>query len=252
MSKFDRKKFREEQFKKSVELEVIDKYEDFQGTKTELLLMKTGDFILKHRINFIFGISILVLSVVLFVGIKEFLEYRINNATVEIEKVERKIAKNFNLTTQNKIQEYEKLLQQFSFKEAKLRIYKRLSDLHYESFDLVKASEYLEKSAELIEEPKELKAYYFYIAGTYRETSKDNVLALSDFTKASNFVTNNRETQSLTALCFYQAGRLKLLSGDKEAAQKDFNKVIDIESENPEVIEIKKLATFLLIKANKG
>lgn len=252
MAKFDRKKHREELIEKSKQEIVVDKYVDFQGTKSELLLMKLGDFILDKRKEFLIGLVLIIAIIVSVIGFKEFKEYRINSSTEEIEKLEKKISKNFNLTTQNKIQEFEALLNKTSIKDGKLRIYKKLADLHVQAFEMNKAAEYLEKSGELISEPKELKAYYFYIAGNYREQNKEIPKAIDNFTKATNFVGNNREIQSLAAWSNYQSGRLKLSNGNSEAAIKDLNKVIDIESENPDVVEVKKLATFLLLKSNKN
>jgi tetratricopeptide (TPR) repeat protein len=252
MAKFDRKKHREELLEKSKQETVKDKYEDFQGTKSELLLLKAGDFILEKRKEFLIGLAIIITIIVGVVGFKEFKEYRINSATEEVEKLDKKIAKNFSLTTANKIQEFEALLNKTSIKDGKLRIYKKLSDLHVQAFELNKAAEYLEKSGELISEPKELKAYYFYIAGNYREQNKEIPKAIENYSKACNFVGNNREIQSLSAWSHYNAGRLKLANGNSEAAIKDLNKVIDIESENLDIVEVKKLSTFLLLKLNKG
>ncbi len=252
MAKFDRKKHREEFLEKSKQEVFVDKYADFQGTKSELLLLKFGDFILEKRKEFLIGLAIILSITISFIGFKEFKYFRIKSATEEIEKLDKKVSKNFNLTTGNKIQEFEALLNNTSIKDGKLRIYKKLADLHVQAFEMNKAAEYLEKSGELLYEPKELKAYYFYIAGNYREQNKEIPKAIDNFTKATNFVGNNREVQSLTAWSYYQSGRLKLANGNSEGAIKDLNKVIDIESENPDIVEVKKLATFLLLKSNKG
>jgi tetratricopeptide (TPR) repeat protein len=252
MSKFDRKKYREEQFQKEKEAKVVDPYENFEGTKTELLFLKTIHFILLHRVKFLLGLLSIIATIIIYVGVKEYSEYRIAQATLDIEKVEKKFTKDFSLTTPKKIEEMEALLAKHSFKDAKLRIYKRLSDLHLEAFEVSKSAEYLEKSAELITDSKELKAYYYYLAGSLRDQSNETKLAISNFDKASLLLTNARELNGLVAWTHYQAGRLKLKNGEKESAIKDLNRVLDIESDNPDIAEVKKLSTFLLLKSTKG
>lgn len=251
MAKFDRKKFREEQFKKS-QVEYNDPLENFEGSKTELLFLKFSRFFARNRTQFFIGIGIFIVAIVAIVAIGEYLDYRTNQATIQIEKVEKKHAKNFSLDTKTKIQDFETLLATYSSKDAKLRIYKRIADLHVEAFEFAKAAEYLEKAAELVGDSKEIKAYYYYVAGSHREQSKDSKLALQNYAKASALLANNRETHSLSAWAYYQTGRLRLLNGEKDAAIKDLNKVLDIDSEASDMAEVKKLATYLLIKANKG
>ena len=251
MAKFDRKKFREEQFKKS-QVEYNDPLDNFEGSKTELLFLKFSRFFARHRSQFFIGIGVFIAAIVIVVAVGEYLQYRTNQATIQIEKVEKKHAKNFSADTNQKIKDYEALLEKYSSKEAKLRIFKRISDLHVEAFEFGKAADYLEKAAELIDDSKEIKAYYYYVAGSHREKTKDNKLALDDYSKASSLLANNRETHTLSAWTYYQTGRLRLLSGEKEAAIKDLRKVLDIESEASDMAEVKKLATYLLIKANKG
>ncbi|MBK8395192.1 MAG: hypothetical protein IPL26_08100 [Leptospiraceae bacterium] len=251
MAKFDRKKFREEQFKKT-RVEYNDPLENFEGSKTDLLFLKFSRFFSRNRTQFFIGIGIFIVAIVTIVAVGEYLDYRMNQATIQIEKVEKKHAKNFSLDTKTKIQEYESLLANYSSKESKLRIYKRISDLHVEAFEFSKAADYLEKAAELVGDSKEIKAYYYYVAGSHREQSKDNKLALQNYAKAASLVATNRETHSLSAWAHYQTGRLRLLNGEKEAAIKDLNKVLDIDSEASDMAEVKKLATYLLIKANKG
>ena len=124
--------------------------------------------------------------------------------------------------------------------------------MYVEAFDFAKAADYLEKTADLVSDSKEIKAYYYYVAASHREKTKDNKLALENYSKAANLLTNNRETHTLSAWTYYQSGRLRLANGEKEAAIKDLNKVLDIDSEASDMAEIKKLATYLLIKANKG
>jgi tetratricopeptide (TPR) repeat protein len=251
MAKFDRKKFREEQFKKS-QVEYNDPLENFEGSKTELLFLKFSRFFARHRARFFIGIGVFVAATVAFVAVGEFLHYRTNQATIQIEKVEKKHAKNFSTDTAQKIKDYEALLEKYSSREAKLRIFKRISDLYVEAFDFAKAADYLEKTADLVSDSKEIKAYYYYVAASHREKTKDNKLALENYSKAANLLTNNRETHTLSAWTYYQSGRLRLANGEKEAAIKDLNKVLDIDSEASDMAEIKKLATYLLIKANKG
>lgn len=251
MAKFDRKKFREEQFKKS-QVEYNDPLDNFEGSKTELLFLKFSRFFARHRSQFFIGIGVFIAAIVIIVAVGEYLQYRTNQATIQIEKVEKKHAKNFSADTNQKIKDYEVLLEKYSSKEAKLRIFKRISDLHVEAFEFGKAADYLEKAAELIDDSKEIKAYYYYVAGSHREKTKDNKLALDDYSKASSLLANNRETHTLSAWTYYQTGRLRLLNGEKEAAIKDLSKVLDIESEASDMAEVKKLATYLLIKANKG
>lgn len=251
MAKFDRKKYREEQYKKSL-VTYDDPLENFEGSKTELLFLKFSRFFARNRIQFFTGIGAFILIVVGFVVVGEWIQYNTNQATIQIEKLEKAHSKNFSIDTAKKIKDFEDLLKSYSSHDAKLRIYKRISDLYVESFDFVKAADYLEKAADLVNDSKEIKAYYYYVAGSHREKAKDIKLALNDFAKAATLISNNRETLSLSAWTHYQTGRLRLLNGEKDAAIKDLNKVLDIDSEANDISEVKKLATYLLIKANKG
>ena len=140
MAKFDRKKFREEQFKKS-QVEYNDPLDNFEGSKTELLFLKFSRFFARHRSQFFIGIGVFIAAIVIVVAVGEYLQYRTNQATIQIEKVEKKHAKNFSADTNQKIKDYEALLEKYSSKEAKLRIFKRISDLHVEAFEFGKAAD---------------------------------------------------------------------------------------------------------------
>lgn len=255
MARFDRKKFREEQFRKAKEVEqeaiVVPEQSEELG-KVEQAVIQASRFVAKHRFHFLIGIGVVVLFISGFIAYHEYKHYQTMQATIEIERLEKKLAVNFNIEPKKKIQDYEAILSKYSSKDTRLRIYKKLADINQAANEPVKAAEYLEKAADEIEEVKELRAYYYYIAGSYREQANDPKAALINYTKAGALVANNRETPSLTAWSFYQSGRLQLLNGDKEAAKKDLTKVLDISSEMEDLTDVKKLATYLLIKTNKG
>ncbi|MCE9500320.1 MAG: hypothetical protein K8R21_07470 [Leptospira sp.] len=153
-----------------------------------------------------------------------------------------------------KIKDYEELQQSYSLTKPILRTSKVISDLYARNGEFGKAAELIEKAGKKIDEPKEIKAYYFYIAGNYREQAGDLKAALQNYSVSGALLSNSKSTPGFAAWSLYHTGRLRLATGDKEGAKKDLRKVLEIESDQSQsgAKSAKELATFLLIKLNKG
>ncbi|MCX7999893.1 MAG: hypothetical protein N3A69_13230, partial [Leptospiraceae bacterium] len=143
MGKFDRKKFRKELKAKQEKLLVEDPYKDFEGSPAELFFLKLGNFISQNRLAFYSSILGILLLIFLVVAWEEYQKSREEEATIELEKLEKKLEKN-SPTSDAKIQEYEAYLSKHSEKKATLRVSKYLADLYVEKKDFQKAAEYID------------------------------------------------------------------------------------------------------------
>jgi tetratricopeptide (TPR) repeat protein len=229
-------------------------YADFQGTKTELFFLKVSGFMSRNRFKVFIGIIAFATILSAIAGFGEVMRYRENKATILAEQLELKFDKNPSLTVDAKIQEMEIFLKEHSAKNTTLRISKRLADAYTEKKDFSKSAILLEKIANTIEEPKEMKAYYFYLAGNARDNAKEPKVALDHFAKANSFLTNNRETPTFQAWTLYSMARMKYQEGQLDSAKADLKKILDIEEKypGPYLNEVKQLATYLILKINKG
>ncbi|MBE7412060.1 MAG: hypothetical protein L6Q54_05490 [Leptospiraceae bacterium] len=251
MSKFDRKKFREDLQRKAAEGPIEVPSGDLSSV--EIFFHKLSVFIKRNRIQVFSAILGIVVVIVLIISITEYIKYRENVATVEIEKIEKKHLQNPLIDIKDKIKDYEKYQKDFTLEKPFLRSSKVLSELYAKNGEFSKAAIALESAGKKIEDSKEIKAYYFYIAGNYRERANEMKEALQNY-GISNSLLTPKDTPSFSAWSLYSTARLKLLTGDKEGAKKDLAKVLEIDS--PEFEEnlksVKELATYLIIKLNKG
>lgn len=251
MAKFDRKKFRKELKAKQEQVQ-DDPYKDFEGSPFELFFLKLGYLISKNRLAFYSSIFGVLLVIFFIVAWGEYQKSKEQEATVELEKLEKKFEK--NPASETKIQEYEAYLSKHSEKKAFLRVSKYLSDLYVEKKDFEKAAFYLERAAGLLEGQKEIQALYYSLAANYREAAKQNKEAILNYQKAANSIGGNKELPNLTALVFLEMGRLKLQEGNKEEGISDLKKVLDIETkyESSYIKQLREKATYLILKTNKG
>jgi len=251
MSKFDRKKFREEIQRKAVEGPVG--VQSGEHSKIEIFFHNLAVFIKKNRFQVFSTIAGIVLVIIIIISVTEYIKHRENVATIEIEKIEKKHLQNPLIDIKDKIKDYEKFQKDFTLERPFLRSSKVLSELYAKNGEFSKAAVSLENAAKKIEDSKEVKAYYFYIAGNYRERANEMKEALQDYNIASSLLTP-KDTPSFSAWSLYQSARLKALTGDKEGAKKDLSKVLEIDS--PESAEnlksVKELTTYLILKLNKG
>ena len=261
MAKFDRKKHRDDMFQKQKQqkeqeqLKLLEekKYEEFEGSKSELFFLKASDFMARHRVK-VFGGILAVLAVVgITIGVKEYITTKEEKATIAAEALETKLSKP-GLDVDARIKELEGFLSSNDAKNTTLRFSKKLADLSADKKDFKKAAESMEKAISLLNEPKELKAYYHYLAGSYRENAKEVKPALDHYSKASALLGSNRETNTFSAWCLYHSARMKLQDNQKEAAVSDLKKIISIEPqyETAFLSDVKQLSLYLLLKLNKG
>jgi tetratricopeptide (TPR) repeat protein len=254
MSKFDRKKFREELRKKELEAMEKNPFENFEGSQTELFLLKVSHYIAKNKFIVLGILLSIVLAVAIAIGVDEYLKYKHENAVAEIEKIEKKHSKDPAITLDAKIQDYETFLQTHDSARINIRTFKSLANLYAEKKDFEKASSYMEKAANLASDVAEVQAYLYYSAGNLFEANKNYKKALENYSKASGLTFTNRELPNLNAMIYYSMARMKLEEGQKDAAVQDLKKLLEIEAkyENPVLSEAKQMATYLILKLNKG
>jgi len=253
MAKFDRKKFRKELKEKEQLAQEENLYKELENSPVQLFFVKLRDWISKNKLYFFGAILLSFLVLVGIIAWGEYKTYKEELATAEIEKLEKKHLK-AEITLQNKIKDYEEFLEKHSTKNTTLRVSKSLADLYAQQKEYLKAAEYMEKSASLVEDFKEIQAFYYYVCGNYRDKAGDSKKALENYQKAANLLGSNKETPNFTAWTYYQIGRLKLKQGEKDSAISDLKKVLEIEAkyEGTYLAEVKQLSIYLILKANKG
>lgn len=250
-SKFQKKNFAE---LKKHEAAILDRdLDDFQGSAVELAFIKIGRKIQRNRLQ-VFGASFAVFVLIASVlGYFEYSQHREQKATEKLEIILEIWEKGSPSTTQAKIQELEDFLENVSYGIVDIRVTKTLSDLYAQEKNYTKAAELLEDSGRKIESLREAKAYYFYLAGNYRELANEKDLALKNYLTASSLLDNLRETPSFRAWSLYHTGRLQAEKNDKAAASDSLRKVLLIEPGETmtDLEEVKKLSTFLLLKLSQ-
>lgn len=264
MSKFDSKKFREEQYKKSLR-DLEEKIEaTAEMSPSEAAFHKMSKTVSKNKKAVFIGLSIIFAIFAIVVVSVENSNSKESKATLEFEKIEKKYEKNTSLKAPEKIKELEEFQKNFTTKNANLRSTKLLSDQYAANKEYAKAADLLEKIATSIEGPKEAKAYFFYLSGNYREQAKDNQTAMKNYSIVLSLINNNKETKVLQAWTQFQIGRLHLLSGNKDKAIEELKKIIELDADvsanpqmqgqgpSPAIIEVKQLAATILLKLNKG
>lgn len=254
MGKLDRKKIRSEVRKEKEAQEEKDPFHDFEGTKSELALLKFSRFLGQNRKNFFIGAFAIIVGMIAFISIAEYNDYRNERATRAIEALEDKLQKDSGSTVDKKITAYQKLFTDYGSGQLQLRVGKVLADLYAEKGEYKKAAEQLEKVTTGINDLPEIKAYYFYLCGNFREKAGQKEKALTNFQSAAALVKTNREVPSFKAWSFFQSGRLKYELGKKKEALKDLQKSLEADSKmpDPSLYEVKKLATYLILKINRG
>jgi tetratricopeptide (TPR) repeat protein len=254
MSKFDRKKFRKEVAKEELEKAIKDPYQDFQGSAGELAFLKFSDFMSKYRNHIFVGVAVFSVALIVTMFFFEYRDYSVKQTTIKFEELEKEIQKTKEpASVDEKIKKYDSFLSSNSADAIRYRTSKVLSDLYIEKGDYTKAAEVLEPVAKEIDTPIEVKAYYYYLCGTYREHSNNLEKAVENFTVAASVLGSNRETPSFYSWVHFNLGRLQLSVGKKEAGLQSLKKVINLEtsSTEPSIQRAKKLATYLIIKTNK-
>ncbi|BDA77888.1 hypothetical protein LPTSP3_g08180 [Leptospira kobayashii] len=229
-----------------------DEFADFEGTKSELYFLKFSHFFVRNRRNVFLGIGAVVIVLAAVIGYFEYSDYRFQKETVVLEDLQSK-AKKANLTPEKQIAELETFLKDQSTGRMELRVWKDLSRLYAEKGDFTKAAEYIELAGKKIDTPKEIKAYYFYIAGNYRDQVSDSKKALENYKIASTLLETSREINQFKAWAFYHTARLQFQNGDKVGAKTNLEKVLKIDGTTADSLEdVKLLASYLLLKIGKS
>ncbi|EMN02291.1 tetratricopeptide repeat protein [Leptospira noguchii str. 1993005606] len=231
----------------------VDPYADFQGSKMELAFAKffrAISFRIKEVLIGVGAILVIVLAVVIYV---QYQDSQFEKGTIALEILEKKFRANPATDLKEKIKAYEEISAQYSSKKLELRLAKTLSDLYSRNGEFQKAADKLEWAGKKIEEPTEVKAYYFYLAGNLREREGNLALAETDFSVSANLLANTREANGFLAWSLYQTGRLQVKNGKKAEATESLKKVLDQEIKTPatDYNTVKQYATFLLIQLNQ-
>ena len=229
-----------------------DEFADFEGSKAELYFLKFTHMLARNRKSVFIGLGAAFVLLASVIGYFEFQDYRFQKETVLLEDLVAKHKKS-KANSDIQIADLEKFLNEQSTGNMDLRVWKDLSRLYAEKADWAKAADYLERAGKKIDTPKEMKAYYFYLAGNYRDKQPDIKKALENFKIASTLLDTNNEAKSFKAWSFYQTGRLQLANGDKPGAKLSLEKVLKIDSsESDNLEEVKLLTTYLLLKLGKS
>ncbi|MCB1189342.1 MAG: hypothetical protein H7A23_02500 [Leptospiraceae bacterium] len=256
MAKLDRKKFREETVKHQQYRVDQDEFENFEGNIFELYLLKFSRYVSRNRKPFFIGIGIFIILLLIFIGYGEYSRYTNATATVELEKLDKK-HENPQIDLAQKIKDYEIFEAKYGRTDSNKRASKILADFYARNGEFAKAALTLEKVATKIDNPKEVKALYFFIAGNYRELAGkegDIKQSIQNYSIASSLLKNNDETAAFRAWSLYNQGRLKISNNQKEDGLKDLKSVVELESKsNPSTLEeVKELSLYLILKSSSN
>ncbi|XDD49317.1 tetratricopeptide repeat protein [Leptospira sp. WS92.C1] len=231
----------------------VDPYADFQGSKLELALIRFFRAVATHIKQVLIGVGVLVVIVLAFVIYIQYQESQFEKGTIALEALDKKFRNNPSIDLKEKIKAYEEVSVQYSSKKLDLRLAKALSDLYSRNGEFQKAADKLEWAGKGIDEPTEIKAYYFYLAGNLREREGNFTLAETNFNTAATLLANTREANGFLAWSLYQTGRLKAKNGKKAEAIESLKKVLDQDIKTPatDYNTVKQYATFLLIQLNQ-
>ncbi|TGN21092.1 tetratricopeptide repeat protein [Leptospira idonii] len=233
----------------------VDEFADFEGSKSELYFLKFSRFLGRNRKNVFIGICVTVVLLASVIGYFEYADHRFQKETVLLEELQVKARKS-NASVDDQIKGLESFLKEQSSGNMELRVWKDLSRLYAEKGDFGKAAEFLEKAGIKIDSPAEVKAYYFYIAGNYRDQQSDSAKALENYKVASTIIEKSAELSNFKAWAFYQTGRLQFQTGDKAGAKLSLEKVLKLENTTAtgadSLDEVKLLSSYLLLKIGKS
>ncbi|RHX94464.1 hypothetical protein DLM76_10320 [Leptospira yasudae] len=231
----------------------VDPYADFQGSKIELALIKFFRAVASRIKEVLIGAGTILVIILAFVIYFQYQDAQFEKGTLALEALEKKFRANPAIDLKEKIKAYEEISSQYSSKKLDLRLAKVLSDLYSRNGEFQKAAEKIEWAGKKIDEPTEVKAYYFYLAGNLREREGNFELAETDFATAANLLSNTREANGFLAWSLYQTGRLKAKNGKKAEAIESLKKVLDQDIKTPatDYNTVKQFATFLLIQLNQ-
>lgn len=241
------------QLKKEEEAILDRDLEDFQGTSTELFFIKLTRRIQRNRIQVLAGLVAVFVILASVIGYLEYSSYKELKSTEKLENILESWTTNPLIPSKDKISVMENFHANDSSGAVKIRTAKILADLYVQEKNFAKAAELLETSGKKIDPLRESKAYYFFLAGNYRELAGEKDLALANYEISASLLDSLREAPSFKAWAIYQVGRLKYEKGDKNGASDSLRKVLNLEpgEAQADLEEVKKLSTFLLLKLSK-
>lgn len=238
--------------KKGASIKDLDPYEGMTGAEKAFAIFfsKIGE----NKKPVLIGVVVLFVTVVTVVGWNEYRADQFTKGTIAIESLEKELQLKPNTDLAEKIKRYEAIASTYSSPSLDLRLSKTLGDLYARNGEFQKAAEKLESAGKQIDELPEPKAYYFYLAGNYRENANQLAEAETNYFTASSLLSGRKNVSGFYAWTLYQAGRLKLKNGKKEEAQELLKKVLDqdISSPSEEFKAVKELSAYLLLKASQG
>ncbi|TGL64552.1 tetratricopeptide repeat protein [Leptospira sarikeiensis] len=238
--------------KTGASIQDIDPYAGLSGAERifAIFFSKIGE----NKKQVLFGIGVLFLTVVAVVSWNEYRAEQFRKGTLAIEKLEKELSLSPMTDINDKIKKYESILSSYNSSSLEIRLAKTLGDLYAKNGDYTKAAEKLEFAGKKIDELPEVKAYYFYIAGNYRESGNQLAEAESDYAVSVSLLSNRKNVAGFYAWSLYQAGRLKLANGKKEEAIELLKKVLDQEIPSPseDFKAVRELAAYLLLKSSQA
>ncbi|WCL48717.1 tetratricopeptide repeat protein [Leptospira sp. GIMC2001] len=242
---------------KQQEEAILDRdLEEFQGSAVELFFIKLGRRIQRNRLQVFSGVLVFFILIASVIGYFEYITYKETKATEKLEVILESWDLNPTISVDTKLETMNAFAENDASGNVKIRVAKVLSDLYVGKEDYKKAAELLEKAGREISELREAKAYFFYLAGNYRELADDKDLALKNYQTASGLLENLREITSFRAWSLYHTGRLLAENGDKTGAGAALRKVLLIEASEQsgaaDLEEIKKLSSYLLLKISQS
>ncbi len=251
-SKFQKKKF--SQLKREEELILDRDLIDFQGTKTELFFIKLGRKISRNRLPVFGGMLFLFILFGSFLGYIEYAAYKEAKATEKLEILIESWQKDLFLSPEKKIQQLETFRESEAYGLVHIRLAKTLSDLYAQIGNYTKAAELLEESAQNIKDLKEARAFYYFLAGSYRELANEKEKSLKNYEISSSLLEDLRETALFRGWSLFHAGRLNMELGNSDLGSEYLRKVLALEpgEARSDLTEVRKLSAYLLLKVSKS
>ena len=228
----------------------VDPYVDFQGGKAELFFIKVSSWLRDRRKPIFVGVGVLTFFLIIFTGYMEYHNSQVEKASILLEnlhKLHKEKPKDISLM----ITDFEKIRSEYGNNVTKLRTSKNLADLMARNGEFAKAAKLMEEAGTEIDELREMKALYFYIAGNYREQAKDIKQSLVDYETAATLLNNMRNLSTFMAWTYFHTGRLSLLNGNKDNAVKYLKKVMELNGSSEQFQKARELSTYLLLKINQ-
>lgn len=236
---------------KKQEEAILDRdLENFEGSSIELFFIKLSRKIARNRLAF-FG-SILFVFFVLgsILGYFEFIHYKEVKSSEKLESIRESWLNLPSPSLEKKIEQLERFRKEDAYGSVKTWSAKILADLYVELKNYEKAASLLEEVAPSIQPYLEARAYYYFLAGNYRELSGNFSIALKNFERSNELLEKSNEVPFFKGWSYYHTARLNYEQGNLEKAKINLEKIFLLEPSelNQDLTDLKKQATYLLLK----